>query len=80
MFRDEFAGSHSGLVMQTRQLQGDNDHQPPEVNYIEVLANVDFPCRVHCKVYLLGEIAVCENVDIVHLRWLEGSLMVSPNW
>jgi hypothetical protein len=22
-------------------------HQPPEVNYIEVLANVDLPCRVH---------------------------------
>jgi hypothetical protein len=22
-------------------------HQPPDVNYIEVLANVDFPYRVH---------------------------------
>jgi hypothetical protein len=40
------------------------------VNYIEVLAKVDFPCRVHLRIYLLLDFTKSENGPIVHFRWL----------
>jgi hypothetical protein len=45
-------------------------HQPPAVNYIEVLAKVDFPCRVHLQMYLLLDFTKSENGPIVHFWWL----------
>jgi hypothetical protein len=48
------------------------DHQPPEVNYIELLAKVDSPCRVHSEVYLLLDFSILENGPIVHIWWLVG--------
>jgi hypothetical protein len=40
------------------------------VNYIEVLANVDFPCMVHLSMYLLLDFTERENGPIVHFWWL----------
>jgi hypothetical protein len=46
------------------------NHQPPEVNLIEVLAKVDFPCRAHLRMYLLLDFTKSENGRIVHFWWL----------
>jgi hypothetical protein len=35
-------------------------HQPPDVNYIELLAKVDFPCRVNAFT-LQGQSNFAEN-------------------
>ena len=62
-----FLALHTSL---TEQLNQRRTHQPPAVNYIEVLANVDLPCIVHLRMYHAGGNAFCENLDTVHFRWL----------
>ena len=43
-----------------------HSHQPPQVNYIEVPAKVDFSCRVHLTI----DFAESENGPKVHFWWL----------
>jgi hypothetical protein len=45
-------------------------HQPPEVNYIEVLANADYPAGSTSEVDLLLDFSILENGPKVHFGWL----------
>jgi hypothetical protein len=60
----------NGYRQHERETMVSTNHQPPEVNYIEVLAKVDFPCRVHLRMYRLLDFTKSENGPIVHFWWL----------
>ena len=46
------------------------NHQPPDMNYIEILIKVDFPADSSFKLQSAGEINLCESLDIVRFWWL----------
>ena len=45
-------------------------HQPPDVNYIEALAEVYYPCRLRFDNSVCRGNPFCERLGLVHMRWL----------